>query len=104
MTTLRTPKGDKKEALAVIKEDALALKYMGEFKKNKEVVLEAVRKNGRSLKYAARKLKKDKDIVLAAVKQDPASFQHAAKTLQKDSQFIFQLTAINPLVLSYIAA
>nr|NGX52886.1 hypothetical protein [Candidatus Anoxychlamydiales bacterium] len=45
----------------------LPLKYVPtDLKKNKEVVLAAVKQNGGALEYAHEDLKKDKEIVLAA--------------------------------------
>ncbi|NVJ89710.1 MAG: DUF4116 domain-containing protein, partial [Flavobacteriaceae bacterium] len=39
-------------------------------KKDKEVVLAAVKQDGRALEYADDSLKKDKEFILAAVKQN----------------------------------
>ena len=55
-------------------------------KKDKEVVLKAVKKNGFSLKYASEELKKDKEVVLEAVKQNGHSLQYASEELKKDKE------------------
>ncbi|KKM05395.1 hypothetical protein LCGC14_1754510, partial [marine sediment metagenome] len=56
----------------------LPLKYVpADLKKNKEIVLTAVKQNGGTLQYAHEDLKKDKEIVLAAVKQEGRALEYA---------------------------
>merc|ERR1719161_1578702 len=55
-------------------------------KKEKEVVLAAVKKDEHALEYAPESLKKDKEFVLAAVKQDARALAFADKSLWKDKE------------------
>ena len=56
----------------------MELEYASEeLRNNKEVVLEAVKKNGSALEYASERLQADKDVVLAAVKQYGDSIVYA---------------------------
>jgi histidinol phosphatase-like PHP family hydrolase len=45
---------------------------------DKDIVLEAVKKDGGALEYASEKLKDDKDIVLEAVKKDGFNLLYAS--------------------------
>ena len=62
---------DKKEALKIVQESGSELGNLPEeFKKDKEVVLEAVKQDGSVLfNYADDSLKKDKKIILEAIKK-----------------------------------
>jgi prophage antirepressor-like protein len=53
----------------------------------REVVLEAVRKNGKALQHADKSLKADREMALATVRQNAEVFEYAAKELQKDKKF-----------------
>jgi dimeric dUTPase (all-alpha-NTP-PPase superfamily) len=59
-------------------------------KNNRELVLDSVRKNGISLKYASKELRNDKEIVMVAVKQDRRSFKYASEELQNDKEVILE--------------
>ena len=54
-------------------------------KKDKEVVLEAVKQHGGALQYANESLKKDKEVVLEAVQQHGWTLQYADESLKKDA-------------------
>mmetsp|Transcript_42326 Transcript_42326/g.76787 ORF Transcript_42326/g.76787 Transcript_42326/m.76787 type:complete len:189 (+) Transcript_42326:41-607(+) len=58
-----------------------------EEKKDRELVLHAVSKNGHALQFAAPELKRDRTVVLAAVAQDPLALEHAGAELLEDEEF-----------------
>ena len=53
-------------------------------KKDKEVVLTAVKQSGDALQYASTSLKKDKEVVKVAIKQSETALQYADSSLKKD--------------------
>ena len=57
-------------------------------KKDKEIILEAVKASGNNLQYADDSLKKDKEIVLEAVKQSGDALQFADESLKKDPDIL----------------
>ena len=106
---------DKKEALEIVKDDGFALETLSEeFKKDRDVVIEAIKtsgmgglqhadksfykdrdliliavtKNGRCLNRADENLKKDREIVLAACKNDGDALGDAHNTLKKDKEIV----------------
>ena len=97
-------KKDKDVVLAAVKQEeyGLAFKYADEsFKKDKEIVLIAVKKYGRSLEYADDSFKKDKNIVLAAVKQDGLALEYADKKLRADKKIILEAIKEHHSLLRY---
>ncbi|MBT6921765.1 MAG: DUF4116 domain-containing protein, partial [Candidatus Pacebacteria bacterium] len=56
----------------------------------KELVLEAVSKNGLELKYVSEELKADKEVVLEAVKNDADALAYASKEFKSDKEFILE--------------
>ena len=106
---------DKKEALEIVIANGYELEKLPmKFKKDRDVVLEAVKtsgvmglqfadksfykdrdliltavlKDGKCLYWADEKLKKDKEIVLAAIKQNGGAFEYAHDTLKKDKEIV----------------
>ena len=68
---------DKKEAINKVKEYGMDLEQLPEkFKKDKDVVLEAVLNAGEAIQFADPKLKLDKKITLAAVKTSAYALEH----------------------------
>lgn len=62
-------KKDKEIVLTAVKADWEALRYVDSaLRDDKEVVLSAVKNNGWAIQFASEKLKKDKEIVLEAFK------------------------------------
>lgn len=57
-------------------------------RKDREIVLLTVTRNGRELASADSSLKKDKDIVLAAVKNDSWAFEYADSFLKNDKEVV----------------
>lgn len=60
---------------------------------NKEVVMSIVKKNGKKLKLASKKLRNDPDVVLAALKKGRNALNYGSKELRANKKFI--LNAIN---------
>ena len=102
----------KKAALRrIAKEGAEALKGMSSrLKKERDVVLAAVKRDGAALQYADDSLKGDKEIVLTALKQVKAAekftvdvLEFAESSLKKDRGFIYQAVKEDGLSLKYAA-
>ncbi len=55
-----------------------------ELKGDREVVIAAVKRNGRALYYAAADLKGDREVVIAAVTQDVRALEFASPELQEE--------------------
>ena len=80
---------NKKEALRIIEKKELELKNLpGHFKKDKKIVLEAVKQYGNALEYADKSLKKDKKIVLEAAKS-MKRWRKIKSPMQKRNEGIF---------------
>ena len=72
-----------------MKQFGSALLYASEaLKRDKDVVLTAVKNYGRALEYASPELQNDPDVVLAAVKQDGEALEFANPGLQNDSEIL----------------
>ncbi|KAG2382702.1 hypothetical protein C9374_005282 [Naegleria lovaniensis] len=71
-------------------------------KKDKEIVLNAVKNNGLSLQYAHSSLQCDREIVLAAVKQNGEALEFASEELRKDSEIIREAILQNGKALDYV--
>ncbi len=56
-----------------------------EIRSNREIILEAVRRNGLALQFAALELRADREIVLAAVQDCGYALQHAHQALKDDA-------------------
>ena len=62
---------------------------------NKEEALKIVQKNGSKLKELPDHFKKDKEIVLAAIKDWVLCLQFADKSLKKDKEFVLEVIKKN---------
>jgi hypothetical protein len=70
--------------LEAVKKNGRLIKYASEELKNdKEVVLEALTRDGCSLFYVSKELQNNREVVLEAVKQDGRSLFFASKELQE---------------------
>ena len=76
---------DKKEALKIVQEDVVGgLKNLpDEFKKDKDIVLAAVKGYGDALQFAHKNLKGDKKFIIKAVSQN-GNLQFADNKLKAD--------------------
>ena len=59
--------------------------------KDKEVVIEAVKKDGNALQFASEELQNDKDVVIVATKQNAIAIQYASDELQEDEEFMHSI-------------
>jgi sulfur carrier protein ThiS len=71
---------------------------------DKNIVLAAVKKNGRALQYASEELKEDRELVLTAVQQNGRALQFASKNLKENREFILEAVQQNALALEYAAS
>ena len=81
---------DKKEALEIVKADGFALETLSEeFKKDRDVVLEAIKTSGMGgLQNADKKFYKDRDLILIAVTKDGICLNRADENLKKDKEIV----------------
>ena len=93
---------DKKEALKIVQEEPLSLEELpAMFKKDKEVVLEAVTNFGDALEFADKSLKKDKEIVIEAVTNYGPALEFADERFKKDKRFILDLAKLGSDALEF---
>ena len=81
-TASESLRADKEVVLEAVKRNGLALEYASEqLKDDKEVVLEAIEHSieGIAFKYASERLKDDKEVVLKAVKKHYWRFETASE-------------------------
>eukprot|EP00971_Amphidinium_carterae_P120335 2384464-Amphidinium_carterae.1 len=81
---------ERQRALANVKRDGFSfLRDVPErYRADREIVLEAVKKNGRALAFAAKECKSDREIVLGAVQQDGHALECAAEECKADSAIV----------------
>jgi len=65
------------------------IKMPKEFWKDQEVVLAAVKQNGKSLQCASKDLQADREVVLAAVTEFKHALDYASKDLQADPLLLY---------------
>lgn len=73
-------------------------------RKNKVLVLEAVRKDGNLLQYADESLKRDKDVVLTAIQQYGFALKYADTTLKNDKTIVLEAVNSSGLALEFASA
>jgi len=61
-----------------------------ELKGDREVVLEAVKRDGCALQYASEELKGDREVVKEAVKQNEGALEHASEELKGDRDVMLE--------------
>ena len=59
-----------------------------ELQSDRQIVLRAVRQNGRSLEFASNEILNDKEIILAAVSNYGSSLKYASSYLQNDKEIV----------------
>ena len=69
----------------------------------KEVILEAVKFDGRLLKYASDELRKDREVVLEAVKKDERALDYACEELRNDKEVILEVVKKDGKYLQYVS-
>jgi hypothetical protein len=83
-------KKDRDVVLAAVKNYGPALKYAPELQGDKEVVLAACSNPWANdgLRYASPELQADKEVVMTAIKNVPSSLEYASRELQADKELI----------------
>jgi hypothetical protein len=93
---------DKAVILRAIKEDPSNLLYASEsLRKDREVVLAAVKEGGYALKYASESLQENKEFVLAAFKENGYALNYAPKSLKKDKEVVLAAVKEDGSALNY---
>lgn len=62
--------------------------FAHKFQDAADVVLAAVKQDGRALKFASNRLKSDTDIVMAAVNQNACALEYVAEQMQSDANVV----------------
>ena len=95
-------KKDKDIVLTAVRKNGSALEYASEeLKYDKDVVLATVIQNGLALIYASEELRNDKDVVLAAVNQNGDSLYYASKDLKSEKDVVLAAVTQNGLALGF---
>ena len=90
---------DRDFVLDAVKRDGNLLEYAEDFQDDDEVALAAVRQNGMALQFANTELSDgflDKELVLEAVKQNGMALQYADERLRADKQVVLAAVKQNP--------
>ena len=81
-------RGDRDVVLEAVKQDGRALSASKELRNDREIVLAAMEQNWQALRYASGALLSDRDFMLAAMQQDWRALYYASEELQNDRDFI----------------
>jgi hypothetical protein len=93
---------DRDKVLEAVKKNGLALEFAPEeLKGDREVVLEAVKQYGRDLEFASDNLKEDRGVVMTAVIQDGLALEFAAEALKADREIVMEALKKNGLALEF---
>ena len=83
-----------------VEEGIINLEYATESeKRDKDIVMVAVGRNGHDLKYAHQSLKRDREVVTKAVTQNGHALRHASVKLRGDKQIVKTAMDNNPWAL-----
>ena len=99
---------EKDEILEIIKNDGfynyfdLLVNAPDQFKNDREIVFEVIKKNALSLGCASEIFKNDRELVLQAVKQEAMVITYASEELQQDKSFVLEAVKINNKALKYV--
>ena len=66
--------------------------FSGHFRDDRDIILAAVKKNGRALLFASEKLKEDVEIVMAAVQNDGEALNFAGSKSKDNSEIVMMAT------------
>ena len=89
-------------SLIDVMNNGMALRVVSaEHRKNREIVLEAVKQNGFALKYASVDLQGDREIVSEAIKQNGEALQFASTTLREDLEIVDMAIKQNGMAIMY---
>ncbi len=96
---------DKEVILEAVKRNGRALEYASlELKNDKDIVLEAVKQNGRALVFASDDLKINREVFLEAVKQDGRALQFASDVLKADREVVLEAVKQTGWALQFTSA
>ena len=88
--------------IEALKDDGRVLAFIGiELQKDKELVLEAVKQNGMVLEFCSIEFKNDKEIVLEAVKQNGHSLEFANINLRNNKEIVLEAIERSGYILKY---
>ncbi|KAF0972517.1 hypothetical protein FDP41_009420 [Naegleria fowleri] len=82
-------RNDKKFVLEMVQQYGIGVPF--DFNKDRDVVLAAVKKNGKALQYVERQFKSDKEIVMEAIKQNKKALEFLPKVLLLDCEFMLTI-------------
>ena len=83
--------------LEAINRDGNALRYV----RDREIVLATVKQNGHALQFASKALQNDKDIVLAAVRQDGYVLEFASEEFKNNKDIVLAAVKKDGRALEY---
>ena len=87
-------KRDREIVMAAVKQDFRALEFASDtLKRDRDILMAAVKQGGNALKFASEDLQKDRKIVMAAVNQNGWALRFASDILQKDREIV--MAAVN---------
>jgi hypothetical protein len=96
-------KKDRDVVLRALKTLPYNIKYVDKSLLNdKEIVLLGLKNNGMFLQYVDEKLKNDKDVVREAFRERTNSLQYASDALKNDKEYMLELAKINHYAYDYI--
>lgn len=88
-------KKDREIVMEAVKSGTLLQHVERNFRNDKEVVIEAVRKHPFTLQYADKSLRNDKEVVTVAYKKKKSSLRHASNELKNSVEFLNELRGYN---------
>eukprot|EP00931_Biecheleriopsis_adriatica_P020434 TRINITY_DN13661_c0_g1_i1.p1 TRINITY_DN13661_c0_g1~~TRINITY_DN13661_c0_g1_i1.p1 ORF type:complete len:726 (+),score=144.48 TRINITY_DN13661_c0_g1_i1:347-2524(+) len=101
-TSLRC--SDRELVLEAVREEGRALKYAAdELRSDRKLVLEAFREDRRALVYAADELRSDRNFVLEAVRENGRAFQYVADEFRSNRNFMLEAVRLDGRALAYAA-
>lgn len=86
-------RSDRELVLQAVQRDGLNLQHASTFQNDRALVLAAVQDDGLALQYASPTLRKDWEVVSTACHQNFLAFQHADPDLQRDRSFTLSLVS-----------
>lgn len=76
--------------ISLVKNEMNLVTVLDAIKNDRDLVMEAVRRNGRDLEFASWDLRKDRDVVMEAVSQCGMALKFASKALQDDREIVMK--------------
>lgn len=94
--------GDREVVLEAVKKDGYALQWASSLLRgDKEIVMAAIKQAGEALQFASDDLKGDREVALAAVSNDESALNHVAEPLRNNSHFLEEALKCNAKVFQY---